>query len=524
MTNKSLKVAAYVAKIPPCNNLCPAKENIRFWLSLVKEKKYHEAWKVILQKNPFPAIHGRVCYRYCETGCNRMKYDSTVKIHCVERFLGDIALKRNWISSVSNIKIDKRILVIGSGPAGLSAAYYLRLFGYDVTIYESLPKAGGMMLVGIPSYRLPRNILYGEIKRILNTGIKIEYNHKVENVIKERNDGGFDAVFLAIGAHIGRSATIPMKNQCIVMVAVDYLRKIALGESPFLGERLVVYGGGNTAIDVARSAKRFGVSKVNIIYHRARNQSLAFNHEIEAALAEGIEFTFLQSIISLNHKKLTLNVNKLDNKGQPIGTGKVAILEIDALIFALGQVSDSKFLHKISEIEFQQNGAVITDNFFATGSCGIFAGGDMTIFGRSVTEAVSQGKRAAHCIDRFLKSSLNTDKSFPNKEFESLDKLHTSDWLPQTISKENTGINNSIKSFAETTLSCTQDEILCESKRCLSCGNCFGCGKCYAVCHVNAITHSVNGKIITIDPVKCIGCNRCFKTCPCGSIDMINRA
>ncbi|MDR1057337.1 MAG: FAD-dependent oxidoreductase [Coxiellaceae bacterium] len=525
MINKSRKVAVCVKKTPPCNNICPAGEDIQHWLNLAKEQKYHEAWQVILQSNPFPAIHGRVCYHYCETRCNRIQHDSTVGIHCIERFLGDMALREKWAAPALNTNTKKEILIVGAGPAGLTAAYYLRLFGYNVTIYESLPQAGGMMLIGIPAYRLPREILFGEINRVLNTGIKIEYNHKVQDVIKEKDDHGFDAVFLAIGAHLGKDIAIQIEDPCIVMDAIDYLRGIALGRSTALGSRLVVYGGGNTAIDVARSAKRLGVSDVNIVYHRTRERMSAFNREIEAALAEGIKFTFLRSIIALNHNTLTLSINEIDNKGRPKNTGKIETLEIDALIFALGQIPDSEFLRKIPEVGLQPAGVITIDDLFITGYRGIFAGGDMIPFDRSITAAVGHGRRAAYCIDSYLGHTHTSFGELPfSKELASFDKLHISDEKSQKTMEKMLQAGTRVKSFSEVIPSCTQNEVLYESKRCFSCGNCFGCGKCYAVCPVTAITHSkLDGKVTEINPAKCIDCSQCFKICPCGAINMIDR-
>ena len=522
MNNKSKKVAICIKKLPPCNNICPAGENIQHWISLVKEKKFHQAWEVILESNPFPAIHGRICYHYCETRCNRIQYDTTVGIHCIERFLGDMAIREKWTASECNANTGRKILVVGAGPAGLSAAFYLRLMGHDVTIYESLPQAGGMMLVGIPAYRLPREVLSGEINRILNTGIKIVYNHEVEDVIKEKEQGGFNAVFLSIGAHLGKNIAMQMENPCLVIDAVDYLRGIALGKLVQLGSRLVIYGGGNTAIDVARSAKRLGISDINIVYHRTREKMSAFSHEIEDALAEGIKFTFLRSITGLTRNTLTLGINDLDDKGRPKNTGKIESLEIDTLIFALSQIPDSEFLRKIPEIELQPSGVVTVDNFFMTGYRGIFAGGDVIPFDRSVTIAVGQGRRAACYINSYLDEA--TFSELPFKEPASFDKLHISNEKSKKTVEETVEVTTRIKSFAEVTLGCTQNEILYESKRCFSCGNCFGCGKCYAVCPVAAIAHSeLDGKVTNIDPEKCIGCGKCFKVCPCGAISMVDR-
>ena len=520
--HKSKKVAMPIKRLPPCNNLCPAGEDIQRWISLAKEKKFHEAWQVIIQSNPFPAIHGRICYHYCETQCNRIQYDETVNIHCIERFLGDMALAENWVPSTNNKMTGKKILVVGAGPAGLSAAFHLRLMGHDVIIYEALSQAGGTMLVGIPAYRLPRKILSGEINRILNIGVKIKYNRIVEDVLIEKERGGFDAVFLAIGAHLGKNMAFPMENPCQIIDAIDYLREVSFAKAPQLGSRLVVYGGGNTSIDVARSAKRLGISEVTIIYYRAREKMSAFPHEVEEALEEGVKFVFLRSITRLDKNTLTLSVNDMDDKGRPKNTGEIEKIETDTLIFALSQIPDSEFLRKIPEIELQPNGVVTVDNFFMTGYRGIFAAGDMIPYDRSVTVAVGQGRQAACHIDAYLHDTVYSTPS--HRELAGFDKLHISDEKSKKTKQKILDASTRIKSFDEILDGCNQDEVLYETHRCFSCGNCFGCGECYAICPVQVIAHSELDKRVTnIDTENCIGCGKCFKVCSCGAFVMADR-
>jgi len=520
--HKSKKIAICTKGLPSCDNICPAGEDIQGWISLAKEKKFRQAWELIIQSNPFPAIHGRVCYHYCETRCNRIQYDTTVSIHCIERFLGDMALENGWTAPASGAKTGKKILVVGGGPAGLSASYYLRLMGHDVTIYEALSKLGGTMLVGIPAYRLPRRVLSGEIDRILKIGVKVEYNHRVEDVIKEKQYGGFDAVFLAIGAHLGKNTALSLENPCKVMDAIDYLREVSFGVDHKLGSRMVIYGGGNTGIDVARSAKRLGVSDITIIYHRTREKMSAFPQEIDDALAEGIKFTFLRSITGLNQNTLTLSVNEMDEKGRSKNTGKVETVQTDTLIFALSQTPDSEFLHKIPEVEVQPNGVVTVDNFFMTGYRGIFAGGDAIPYDRSVTVAVGQGRQAAYHINAYLNDTVFSKA--PNLELIHFDRLHIDSEKSKKTEQKTLDADIRIKSFDEAVHGSTQDEILYEANRCFSCGNCFGCGKCYAICPVKVITHSESdGRVTSIDTDKCIGCGKCFKICPCGAMTMVDR-
>ena len=520
MNTKSKAIAAYVDRLPPCNAACPAGENIQKWLGLAKEKKPHIAWEAIMQNNPLPAVHGRVCYHYCESKCNRLQYDETVVIHCVERFLGDMAIAENWIPAVGPIT-GKKVLVVGAGPAGLSAAYHLRLLGYKVTIYEALPQPGGMMLVGIPAYRLPREILLAEVKRILNMGIEIVYGRKVEDVVSIREQGSFAAVFLAIGAHIGKNIVFSVTNPCPMLNAVEYLRDIALGQVPQFGSRLVIYGGGNTAIDVARSAKRLGVSDISIIYHRTQEKMSAFPHEIADALAEGIKFIYLRTIVGLNGNNLSLSVNELDEVGKPQPTGKLEIIATDALIFALNQITDSAFLRKVAAIELQVNGSVMVDECFMTGQPGVFAGGDMLPYERSVTIATGHGKKAAYHIDAYLRGTSFT--KLPRHEIASFAKLHIKETKSSKLKQQELAVAERLKSFVEVMQDCSAAEVLSETQRCFSCGNCFECDICYNICPVNAIIKLGLGKRYKIDVEKCIGCAKCYKSCPCGAIIMAKR-
>lgn len=519
---KSRKVAICVKKLAPCNNICPAGEDIRRWLSLVKENKFRQAWEVIRQSNPFPAIHGRVCYHYCETRCNRTQYDEKVGIHCVERFLGDMAVAEEWTAPVAKEKTGKKVLVVGAGPAGLSAAYYLRLLGHDVTIYEALSKPGGMMFAGIPAYRLPRDILAREIKCVLDVGIDIEYDRKVDDILAEKEKGGFDAVFLGIGAHLAKNVAVPMEDPCQVLEAIDYLREAAFDKAPDLGGRLVIYGGGNTAVDVARTAKRLGVSDVSIVYHRSRERMSAFACEIEDASEEGVKFRILRSITGIKGSTLTLSINELDEKGRPKHTGETETMEADTLVFALSQIPDSDFLRKVSDIDVQPNGVVTVDESYMTGFRGVFAGGDVIPYERSITVAVGQGRRAANHIDAYLNETVSSE--LPKRERIPFERLRVDDEKSKMVEQKFLDPAIRIESFDEVALEVKRDDVLCEAKRCFSCGSCFGCGKCYAVCPVNAIMHSkLDGRVTCIAPEVCIGCAKCFKACPSGAISMVDR-
>jgi formate dehydrogenase beta subunit len=278
----------YVDLLPPCNHACPAGEDIQAWLDLAQAGEYRQAWDVIMHDNPLPAVHGRVCYHPCETGWNRNDLDAAVSIHAVERFLGDMAAREGWVPMIDAPSTGKRILVVGAGPSGLSAAYHLTRLGHQVEIHEAGPVPGGMMHFGIPTYRLPRADLMTEIARIEAMGVRIVLNHKVTDLLAEKQSGGFDAAFVAIGAHVSHHIDIPARDAARVLDAVSLLRDVGGGGKPLLGRRVVIYGGGNTAMDAARTARRLGAEEALIVYRRDRDHMPAHAFEADEAISEGV--------------------------------------------------------------------------------------------------------------------------------------------------------------------------------------------------------------------------------------------
>ena len=256
----------YVDLLPPCSHACPAGEDIQGWLSHAQAGRYHEAWLTLVRDNPLPGVHGRVCYHPCETSCNRQEIDSAVSIHAVERFLGDRAIEGGWRLPMEAPPSGKRVLVVGAGPSGLSAAYHLARRGHAVDIRDAASLPGGMMRFGIPAYRLPREDLMREIRQIEALGVTVICNHKVDDLLAEKAEGGFDAIFVAIGAHVSKHIDIPARDAAKVMDAISLLRGVAAGETPRLGRRVAIYGGGDTAIDAARTARRLGAEDALIVY------------------------------------------------------------------------------------------------------------------------------------------------------------------------------------------------------------------------------------------------------------------
>ncbi|WP_445737244.1 NAD(P)-binding protein [Mariniflexile sp.] len=509
----------YVDLLPPCNHACPAGENIQAWLALAQDKKFEEAWQVIMQDNPMPAIMGRVCYHPCEDGCNRTAIDSPVSIHAIERFLGDEAIHKNWKVRFEKKPDGKRVLIIGAGPSGLSAAYHLTRMGHSVEIHEAGPIAGGMMHFGIPAYRLPRHILDHEIQRITAMGVKIVLNHKVEDVLSEKKTGGFDAVFIAVGAHLSKKIDIPSNDAVKIFDAITFLKQVEQGEKPKIGRRVAIYGGGNTAMDVARTAKRMGASEAMVIYRRDKEHMSAHEFEAEEALEEGVKINWLRTIKTMDENTFTVEIMQLVD-GKPIPTGQFETLEADTLILAVGQDTDTTFLKRIKGIEFKQDGTVIVNSEMMTGYEGIFAGGDMIPSERSVTVAIGHGKKAARNIDAFLRRTPYLKA--PKHPIVGPEKLHL--WYKTNApQKEQASLDaqKRLEGFDEIKAGLSEEEVLFESQRCLSCGNCFECDGCYAACPEEAIIKLGPGKRYEYNFDRCTGCAICYEQCPCHAIEMI---
>ncbi|NNG05811.1 MAG: NAD(P)-binding protein [Inquilinus sp.] len=509
----------YLDRLPPCNNACPAGENIQSWLHRAEEGDYEGAWRVLIADNPFPAVHGRVCYHPCEDACNRGQIDETVSIHAVERFLGDEALKRGWTIEPGP-DTGKKVLVIGAGPSGLSAAYHLRRLGHAVTVREAGPMAGGMLRFGIPKYRLPRDVLDGEIARIAAMGVEFVFESKVEDIPAEMETGGFDAVFVAVGAHLAKRTTIPAREAGKILDAVSVLRDMETGDPPKLGRRVVVYGGGNTAIDVARTAKRLGASEALIVYRRTREQMPAHDFEVREALEEGVLINWLQTIKQIDATTFTVEKMRIDESGWPQPTGEFETIEADTLVLALGQNVDTGFLESVPGVAIAKDGVVEVDAHMMTGRPGLFAGGDMVPAERTVTVAVGHGKKAARNIDAWLAGG--TYDPPPKHELADFDLLNA--WYytdaDQSVQPQ-LDIARRASTFGEVVGGLDETTALFEARRCLSCGNCFECDNCYGVCPDNSVIKLGPGNRFEFNYDFCKGCGLCVAECPCGAIKMV---
>ncbi len=525
----------YVNLLPPCNKACPAGENIQQWLYHAEEGNYEAAWREIMANNPLPAVMGRVCYHECQTACNRTQVDEAVGINAIERFLGDKALEEGWSVAPLGPASGKTVLIVGAGPSGISAAYHLARLGHSVTVRDDGEKPGGMMRYGIPSYRLPRGILDQEIARIAAMGVRFEMNTKVTDL--EAALAEFDAVFLAVGAQIGRHTNIPAGAASHVLDAVSMLREVEEGresaveggveagvaeaapaEQPLLGRRVVVYGGGNTAIDAARTAKRLGAKDSVIVYRRTRDRMPAHDSEVTEAQEEGIKIRWLATIKHIDDGELMIEKMELDENGFPQPTGEFEKLEADSVVMALGQQADLGLLDGVADVEVER-GVVKVDAQMQTGRAGLFAGGDMVPSEKNVTVAIGHGKKAARYIDGYLRSQTYVP---PAKHGDAtLDRMET--WYyseaPHQVRARIEGARRA-STFAEVVQGLDETSALFEARRCMSCGNCFGCDNCFGVCPDNAITKIEPGKY-EFKYDYCKGCGVCAAECPCGAIEMI---
>ncbi len=469
----------------PCRFACPAGQRAQGYIALIRQKRYEEAYQVILNDNPLPSVCGRVCRHYCESECTRQKVDEPVSIMELKRFVSDWAferkLKPNKIGKSAE-KNSKKVAIIGSGPAGLTAAYDLNNMGYNITIFEALPEAGGMMRYGIPEFRFPRERLRWDIQNILFRGIELKTNHRVESIESLFKDG-FDVVFIAAGAHAGKKLPIPGNDLPDVLLNTDFLRKVAMGEQVKLKERVLVLGGGNVAMDVARTALRLGAKNVRLACLESREKMPAIKWEIKEAEREGIEIfpgrTFIE-VTSQNGNVTGVKCAKVNflgfKDGRPdmdVMDGTEHIIEADTVIFALGQTPETSFTQK--EVELTASGAIKVDkDTLATSKPGLFAGGDVVTGTIFIVDAIGAGHQAARSIDCYLTGK----KVEPTEKFKV--EL-TEDEIRQRIKNKERRYQSPF----------TEETALEEANRCLSCGICSECLMCVANCKADAIRHEM---------------------------------
>ncbi|MCX8037533.1 MAG: NAD(P)-binding protein [Candidatus Sumerlaeia bacterium] len=529
----------WAPKMPPCIQACPNNNDIRGVLVAIGQREkfgrtleeaYREAWRLLTETNPLPAVCGRVCPHPCEEACNRTALEGAANINGVERFLGDKALAENWpLLKKTEEKRSERIAVIGSGPAGLSCAYQLARRGYPVTIFEAFSKPGGMLRYGIPAYRLPREILDKEIQRILDLGVELRLNCAVgKDISYEDLRKEYAAIFVGIGAHKGKLLGIEGEDAPNVISGQEFLNLVNSGQPPDVGEKVLVVGGGDTAIDAARVSKRLGAAEVTIVYRRTIAEMPAIKEEVEEAQKEGIRLEFLAAPVSFlrngdrasGMRCIRMELGEPDESGRrrPVPVkGSEFDIEATMVIAAISQEPDFTGLEHLRDrkswIKIDPQGRTKLEN--------TYAGGDAIELGIA-TMAIAQGRHAADTIheqitgekaERPVEMPVIKSDRLKLSYYEKADR-NAGRQLPV---EERFGRGLDV----EVNQTMTEEQVLKESARCMSCGLCFLCGSCWMYCQVSAIKKSpVKGEPYSFELKYCDGCKKCAEECPCGYIEM----
>jgi NADPH-dependent glutamate synthase beta subunit-like oxidoreductase/Pyruvate/2-oxoacid:ferredoxin oxidoreductase delta subunit len=537
-TTEVFKTGTWRAALPqhihapsPCHAACPVNGDIAEWIGRARARDFRGAWEILTRNNPFPAVTGRVCHHPCEAACNRAGFDGSLAICRLERYVGDRALAEGWAFAPIELSRDERIAVVGGGPSGLSAAFHLRRRGYAVTLFESRQELGGLMRYGIPSYRLARSVLDGEIARIVALGIDMRCGESIETPEDfERVRAGFDAVYLANGARCQKRLPRLDYTRPWVIDGADYLARANAGVPPALGKRVVVIGGGSAAIDVARSARRAG-HEVTILALESVSQMPAQREEVVEALEEGIALVDGAMLTDANDRGgagLSLECERVRfetgaSRGQFTVTrlaGTEFCLEADAVVPSIGQDPDLAPL----SAGLETDGALLkADARQATSVERVYAGGDVASMARFVTEAIGMGKRAAREIDRALRGTAGPDADFDTESVVPLAAINTFYYPEQTRAVEQRlPAARRLAGDSEVQIGFDLEQALAETERCFSCGTCIECDNCVHYCPDLAVKREAGGYVVLTD--YCKGCGLCVKECPTGSMKMVEEA
>lgn len=510
---------AYVSFMPPCNNACPAGENIQGWLALAQSGEYEAAWRLLTQENPLPATHGRACYHPCETACNRGELDEPVAVHAVERFLGDLAVEKGWVVACSPPS-GKKILVVGAGPAGIACAYHLARKGHAVEIRDASEEPGGMMAHGIPAYRLARETLRAELSRVLAMpGVTLRSNTRVRDVAQAMAEGGFDAAFVAVGASVANHLDVPVEDGHRLLNAIDLLHDVSSGARPLLGRVVAVIGGGNVAMDAARTARRLGARETVLVFRYDAAHMEALPAEAAEARVEGTKIRWLSVAEHFGADGLTVEKVVMNPDGSVTPTGVTEQVAADAVIMAVGQHADLSLLSALPDVAIAKDDTVVVNGHFMTGHAGIFAGGDCIGGARTMTAATGHGKRAAREIDAYLHGQAWEHP--PTPPLVTFEMLHLPDYMDATRTPQSEQPLAARTDFSEVVAGFDAPQARREAARCLSCGNCYECDNCFAACPEQAITRRGPGRGYEVSLDLCSGCAACAEQCPCHAIDMV---
>jgi len=528
----------FVEKSPPCVSTCPNHNAIREMLMTISsadalekshDQAFEEAFYIFMETTPFPSVCGRVCPHPCESECNRKEKEGAVGINSVERFIGDFGLeKRLKPKKLTDEKRSEKIAVVGSGPGGLAAAYHLARRGYPVTVFEAFPKSGGMLRYGIPDYRLPQDVLDAEIDRILEMGVELQLNKAVGNDVSlDDLRKEYKAVFVAIGAHQGIELRVEGEDAPNVITGIDFLHRINAGETVDVGNKVLVIGGGDTAIDAARVSRRLGAD-VTIVYRRTRPEMPAIDEEIDGADLEDVEIHYLAAPIEIykeNGKAVGMKCQQME-LGEPDSSGRrrpVPIegetfdLDFTCLITAVSQAPDFSGFESLIE----GRDWIKVDEKFETKIEGVYAGGDNTNLGL-VIDAIAHGRAAASAIDALIEAAEDRAAESP-KDVIRAAKMQLGYYKEsQPVPRRELPVEDRLKDMvSEIMFTHSEEGVLDEARRCMSCGKCFDCGTCWSFCQDNAIVKPlIKGEEYKCKLEFCTGCKKCSEVCPCGYIEM----
>lgn len=526
----------YVPKTPPCIGNCPSGSDIRGWLTTIAQAEqygrthdqaYEIAWRVITERNPFPAVCGRVCPHPCEDACNRSEKEGPIAINALERFVGDFGIEKHLkLTKLAETSYSEKVAVVGAGPAGLSCAYQLARRGYPVTVFEAFSRPGGMLRYGIPRYRLPREVLDAETQRILDLGVELRCNTIIgKDLTLDQVRNQYQAVFVGIGAHSGLKLGVKGEDAPNVFTGTEFLNQVNRGEEVAVGDRVIVIGGGDTAIDAARVSKRLGAS-TTILYRRTRDEMPAIKPEIEGALEEGVQIEFLAAPVEvlLNDGKakglrcirMALGEPDASGRRRPVPQpGTEFNVQASTVIAAISQEPQFDGFVALRDgrswIKTSEAGTTVLD--------GVYSGGDDVELGL-VTIAISQGRFAAEAIDARLRGKV-LEKPTTVPAAIKAERLKLS-WYPESARHERAHISVLERDMnTEVEKGLSEAEAFEEAKRCMSCGMCMDCEKCWMYCTNSCFVKLPKGEHYRIKLELCNGCNKCAEECPCGYIDMV---
>ncbi|MBI4719944.1 MAG: FAD-dependent oxidoreductase [Chitinivibrionia bacterium] len=510
----------YDNKTSPCIAGCTAGEDIQGYIALAKQGRYEEAVRLIWQRNPFPAICGRVCYHPCMSNCARKDYDEALFIPAIERFLGDFAIENRLGEDAPAARQPHAVAVIGGGPSGLTCAYFLAKRGYRVTIFEKRDKLGGVLRYGIPDYRLPKRVLDAELERLLGLGIEARTGAAIGSGLAIEQLGGYAAYFLGLGLQRSRTLDIAGEDAEGVMPGLEYLASVNDGAGMEIGKKVVVIGGGNTAMDVARCALRAG-SEVTVLYRRTENEMPAIRDEVREAKEEGVQFRFLAAPAEIVKQRGRLREIKCQEMelGEPDESGRrkpvpkpgaVFTVKADTMLVAAGELPDTKIFEPLVDVKY---GLIVADDFGRTSNKRFYAGGDIVTGAATVVDAVARGRSAADLIHAELTGGVF--KPGEQKKVVSIADLNTAYFIHRMRAKMPRN-GEARRSFDEVNRGLSEARLREELGRCFSCGVCNACDNCWVFCPDVAISRE-NG-VYSINYDHCKGCLICVEEFPRASL------